>query len=261
MVLEKKTAAQLLDELGITKPEDIDLEGIAAYCGAFVVYESLPGADARIVGNREKAIITINSNARPARKRFSIGHELGHWMWDRGKLALSCSAAVQDRNWYGADKESIANRFAAELLMPASMFRKQAHGREPTIKTASALADTFQSSLTSTAIRLVECGSHPAIVLLNSKHGREWFAASREIEGNLWPVKVLDEYSFAYDLLHAGNTQAASGLVEGDTWINHPRASNFEIYESSTLVAEDRVLTLLWWKDEAMIRTLVGDRF
>ena len=38
MILEKKSAAQLLDELGITRPEDIDLEGIAAYCGAFVIY-------------------------------------------------------------------------------------------------------------------------------------------------------------------------------------------------------------------------------
>lgn len=261
MVVEKRSAAQLLDELGITKPEEIDLEGIAAYCGAFVVYEPLPGADARIVGSPEKAIITINSTSKRARQRFSVGHELGHWMWDRGKLALSCSAEMQDRRWYGADKETIANRFSAELLMPATMFGEYARGREATVKTASALADVFQSSLTSTAIRLVECGSYPAMVILNSREGREWFFASREIDGKLWPVKVLDEYSFAHDLLKEKGKVQSGGLVEGDTWINHPKASHYEVYESSVLITAERVLTMLWWKDERMIAALVGDRF
>jgi Zn-dependent peptidase ImmA (M78 family) len=259
-VVEKKRPAELLDELGIVEPNEIDLDGIAAYCGAYVVYEPLRGSDARIVGTRDKAIITINSNALPSRQRFSIGHELGHWMWDRGNMVLSCSAEVQDRHWSGVDCESLANRFASELLMPAEMFRDRARGRPATMDTVADLATQFQSSLTATAIRVVECGSFPCMVLSHSPSGREWFFGSPEVDGKLWPNKLLDEYSFAHDLLKGRSASRASGLVDGDAWINHAKAGDYEIFESSVLITADRVLTLLWWENEKMISDLIGDR-
>ncbi len=62
----RKTPEQLLKELGITEPSEIDIEAIAAYCGAFVVYEVLTGSESRIVGSDQKAFITINSRSSPA---------------------------------------------------------------------------------------------------------------------------------------------------------------------------------------------------
>ena len=261
MALEKKHPDELLDELGILEPEEIDLEGIAAFCGAFVVYEPLTGAEARIVGNRDKAFITVNSQSLRSRQRFSIGHELGHWMWDRGRMAFACSSDVQDRRWSGADKETLANKFAADLLMPAQMFRNRAQRRPSTIETVSDLADQFQASLTATAIRLVEFGSSPCMVVLHSSSGRDWFFGSREVDGKFWPHKLLDEYSFAHDLLKGKGKSPTGGLVDADTWINHPRASHYELYESSTLIGQSRVLSLLWWKNEKMIEDLIGDDY
>jgi len=261
MVVEKKRAEELLDELGILEPEDIDVEGIAAYCSAFVVYEPLSGAEARIVGNREKAFITVNSRSLRSRQRFSIGHELGHWMWHRGRMALACSSEVQDRKWSGADKEVMANKFAADLLMPKQMFRAQAQHKAATLQTVSELADQFQTSLTATAIRLVEFGSFPCMVVFHSASGREWFFGSREVDGKFWPHRTLDEYSFAYDLMKGKGRSPAGGTVEADTWINHPRASHYEVYENSTVIGPDHVLTLLWWKSEKMIEDLIGDDY
>lgn len=178
-MVEKRRPAELLDELGIDEPHEIDLDGIAAYCGAYVVYEPLRGSDARIVGSRDKAIITINSNALPSRQRFSIGH----WMRDRGNMVLSCSAEVQDRRWSGVDSETLANRFASELLMPAEMLRDRAKARPATMDIVIDLASQFRSSLTATAIRMVECGSFPCMVFSHSSSGREWFFGSPERSG------------------------------------------------------------------------------
>ena len=261
MTVERKRSDELLDELGILEPEDIDVDGIAAYCGAYVTYEPLTGAEARIVGNRDKAFITVNSRSLRSRQRFSIGHELGHWMWHRGRMALACSSEIQDRKWSGADREVTANKFAADLLMPKEMFRARAQHKPATLQTVSELADQFQASLTATVIRLVEFGSFPCMVVLNSASGREWFFGSREVDGKFWPHKSLDEYAFAFDLMKGKGSSAAVGTVEADTWINHPRASHYEVYESSVAIGSSRVLTLLWWKSEKMIEDLIGDDY
>ena len=74
---------QVLAKLGISEPGDLDIEAIAYYCGATILYESLTGCEATILGNGKKAIITVNQDGHPGRRRFSAGHELGHWMIDR----------------------------------------------------------------------------------------------------------------------------------------------------------------------------------
>ncbi len=255
----RKSAVQLLEELGISEPHEIDLEAIAASCGAFVVFEPLTGAEARIVGNDDKAFITVNSAASRARQRFSIGHELGHWMWDRGRMAFACTKEMQDARWSGADKETIANRFSAELLMPSAMFRPRAHRLDATLDTVRKLAAEFEASLTATALRFVDYGSWPCMVVVHTAGGLERHKGTEGIDGRLWPCKQLDPCSFAYDLLRGQKTGVVGGLVDADTWINHPRASEYEVMESSVLTSPGRVLSLLWWKNERMINDLVSE--
>ena len=57
-----KSPSKVLDELGITEPDEIDIEAIAQYCGALIVYEKLEGCAARILGNGNEAIITVEKN-------------------------------------------------------------------------------------------------------------------------------------------------------------------------------------------------------
>jgi len=113
----------LLDDLGITEPEELDLRVIAQHCGATIVSKPLDGCAARIVGNEDRAIITVDSKSKIERQRFSAGHELGHWMFDRGKVSLySCEENLFLREWSKNNPEARANRYASDLLLPLRMF-------------------------------------------------------------------------------------------------------------------------------------------
>src|SRR6267143_3939751 len=109
MIKRYPKAKDLLDELGITEPEEIDLEAIAQFTGATVTRELLVGAEAKLVGLDDQAIITVNKTSGITRQRFSIGHELGHWINDRGQIDLTCTTEKQERYYTGTDRESLAN--------------------------------------------------------------------------------------------------------------------------------------------------------
>ena len=78
-----RSPAQILADLGIQEPADIDIEAIAEDCGATIRYQPLSGCAARIMGYKDRAIITIDKDCYRPRQRFSGGHELGHWIRDR----------------------------------------------------------------------------------------------------------------------------------------------------------------------------------
>jgi hypothetical protein len=52
-----------------------------------------------------------------------------------------------------------------------------------TFDTVRLLGDQFKMSLTSTAIRLVENGGLPSMLICNSPRNKEWFVASLEVKG------------------------------------------------------------------------------
>ena len=148
-------AVDLLKSLGITEPAEIDIYAIAQSRGATVVEKPVTGCEARIVGYGERAIIVVNSESIPSRKRFSAAHELGHWMRDAGTIGLGCNpeALIGSVGAKCGDKgKPLRERFAlAEVHV-----RTSREGRPITFETASSIADVFQTSLTATSIRLID---------------------------------------------------------------------------------------------------------
>lgn len=249
--------AALLDQLGITTPSEIVIEGIAEHCGATILYEPLDGCEARILGVGERAIITVNANASRPRQRFSAAHELGHWMYDRGKVAFACTADNLVRGWADNDPELRANRYAANILLPRSLFESAARGLPATFESVRRIATTFETSLTATAIRLVEVGDAPAMIVCNEAGGRCWFFRSPLVQ--LWPRSKPGRNTDAARLLAGGFTRAGGPTtVDADEWIDHSDASKYTLVEDS-MKAGDVVLSLLWWKDERQILDLDND--
>jgi Zn-dependent peptidase ImmA (M78 family) len=244
--------------LGVTEPQDIDVEAIAEHCGCAVRYRRLDGCAARIVGVADRAIISVDEDSPEGRRRFSVGHELGHWRSDYGKATFECQKNDLRKPWSNVlNPEARANEFAAELLMPAFLLEPMVDGQPVTFRTVDAVVAAFSVSRTAAAIRLVQLSASPCMLVCHDTNGRRWFAASRKVEGHLWPLSQLSPETDAHDILHG--LRAGSGrsqTVDADDWINHPAASRYTIQEHS-VQAGDVVLSLLWWKDPSMVEDLI----
>jgi Zn-dependent peptidase ImmA (M78 family) len=246
-------AERLLQELGITQPDEIDLEAIAFHVGARVRYRPLEGCEARIVGVADQAIITVKADSNPRRQRFSIAHELGHWYHHRGQC-LVCRA--EDTGPGGTSpRERAANTYAADLLMPAYLFRPLAAQHAKTnLKAINSLADVFQSSQTATAIRLVENDHNPAMLVCHGPNGRKWFARAPSVPQRWFPQVALDPDSFALDVLYGRAPENANPRKIGaDAWFDRREAERFEIHEQSWRTGPNEILTLLLIGDEEML--------
>ena len=176
----RKTPAEIiLQDLGITEPNEIDLEAIAWIQGARIRYRKLESCEARIIGHGDRAIITVNEQSSPRRQRFSVAHELGHWKWHRGRLLVCRADEIGNGDTSRPQIERTADEFAADLLMPNYLFLPISGSfRKLTFKTVSEIADTFDVSRTAAAIRLVETGHAPSLLVCHSYQGRKWFTRS-----------------------------------------------------------------------------------
>ena len=111
-------AERILIGLGITDPREIDLDAVAWSQGALVEYRPLDGCDARIIGSIRKAVIAVNSRSSPERRRFSVGHELGHWHHHRGRVLLCSNEDVENPRDDALNPERHADEFASDLIRP-----------------------------------------------------------------------------------------------------------------------------------------------
>jgi Zn-dependent peptidase ImmA (M78 family) len=120
---------QLLAELRIRKPP-IPVERVAEARGVRVKRAALDGDISGFLFRKKgKAIIAINAMHPLVRQRFTLAHELGHVALNhQGDFFLDRKVILfRDANsGKGTDRHEIeANRFAAELLMPEAMIRKE----------------------------------------------------------------------------------------------------------------------------------------
>lgn len=123
-----------------------------------------------------------------------------------------------------------------------------------TLQTVSGLADIFTTSLTATAIRLVELGTYPAVVVVSDADRVRWFRRGPDVPESLWP-HVPGRKTFAYDIAR-GNTSSGSDHVYVDEWFSGA-TERHRIHEDSKRLSDDLVLSVLWWTDEAPLQEIV----
>ncbi|ERS53261.1 MULTISPECIES: ImmA/IrrE family metallo-endopeptidase [Corynebacterium] len=106
----------------------IDVHQMARDLNIEIVQKSLPAEVAGFIlkeARDEFPTIYVNAKDGPQRQRFTIAHELGHYVQERTKEQL---AYVDNRNELastGVDpQERWCNAFAAELIMPEASVKK-----------------------------------------------------------------------------------------------------------------------------------------
>ncbi len=260
--------ADLLRHLGIDDPHEIDVEAIAQYCGATVVYEPLQGCEARLLAHGDRAIITVHRTTHPHRWRFSAAHELGHWMLDRHQAAFACTQAMLNKGSApsggkrgGEDPEQRANRWAADLLMPEHLFTPHIAEQPLTLNAARDLTRFFSTSLIATALRMVRFSEVSCMLIWSRPNQRyKWFRRSPTMPAALWPRAQPGPQTLAHKLLRGARDNPGPTLVHWGQWVNLHDPPLYYVIEDSMLMNSGDVLTLLVWTDETPLDDLLDQQ-
>lgn len=215
-------ASALLAKHFISDPKDIDLEGILAVEGGFLVHKPMIGAQGRIVLKNNSAVITINTNIEnESKRRFILGHEIGHFTLHRKLSQRSYNCSTQDlMDWSRKHAvETEANEFASALLMPVKPFKSITKGYGLSYEILKDLQDVFGTSLTATAIRYTLIGDVPSAII-STRNGLVEFARfSTDFPGQFIPNRTRIPYNtVAYDVLNGETPSKKPILVNLRDW-------------------------------------------
>ncbi len=99
-------------------------------------------------------VIRVNKNHNPRRQRYTIAHEIGHYIMHRNKLQ-SFTDEIFFRAGNKGDIENRANDFASRLLMPEENVR---NAIEEGVRNIGMLAERFEVSSPAMKIRIQNLG-------------------------------------------------------------------------------------------------------
>ena len=161
--IEEKTA-QILSELGINELP-IPIKKIANSIGVQIhPYDLGENISGVLVIKNDEGIIGVNPTESSVRQRFTIAHELGHYVLHKNtneSIFVDKDFKILFRNQVsaiGVDKrEQEANSFAASILMPKKMIEHQLNQYSLDLTDEVALkklAKTFNVSVTAMSIRI-----------------------------------------------------------------------------------------------------------
>jgi Zn-dependent peptidase ImmA (M78 family) len=113
-------ATEVLREANVTTLP-VPVGDIVKQLGVDLTYEAYDGdVSGMIYRYDDQAVIGVNSTHPPTRQRFTLAHEIGHYVLHEGNQ-LFVDRFVTRVNWRNGEsniEETEANQFAAELLMP-----------------------------------------------------------------------------------------------------------------------------------------------
>jgi Zn-dependent peptidase ImmA (M78 family) len=164
-------------EPGLTRP--VPIEELAA---AFDIIEikdlETAGFEGGLLTDKYKSrgVILVNKAARAGRRRFTIGHELGHLLIETHKPVKDdtflCSR--EDMNTWTASEQNIyakmeveANKFASLLLMPPPLLRPYlARSGDPKLESVLSLHDDFGVSKEAAARAYAQFQGEPIAIAI-----------------------------------------------------------------------------------------------
>lgn len=242
----------VLQRCGVDAP-NFEIRDVAWVLGIVVKIGGVSGGDARIVKTDDgRGIIRLNQAiTEPARQRFSIAHEIGHWEQHPNLAQGYLCTAAQLRDYGRSVEEAEANWFAATLLMPKFLIPQGGFKQDPSFTFIRQLARDFGTSQTAAARRFVELSNQP-LVLVASTQGRiAWCAQSKAAKAKYYFLKwgvPLPTHSLTAEVIAAEITETRSDTIAPTTWFpNHHFDREAELFEEVRYSPSyDSALTLLW---------------
>jgi hypothetical protein len=241
------SAQALLDEFGIDCGNRV--EQVAARLGLEVrdvIASSFDGALLRVAGQAVGTIV-VRRGIDAGRRRFTIAHELGHYLLpdQQEGLATPCrQSSIESWESSVGQREIDANRFAAEILMPESLIGDIVR-LQPSMAVAENIAARCQTSLTAAVVRLVELSTFRVAMAMSRDDAVRWYRVSREF-GRSIRTGALDARTIAHDVIRDAAATGAT-LVPADAWLfDQNLQADAKVWEHSVALGSyESVLTLL----------------
>lgn len=253
MTPEQRAEKRIID-LGISDPNDLDIEAIAFDASMKVEYSDLNGCAAMLVGFGDAAIATVRRSGNPGRDRFSIAHELGHWELHRGK-SFKCRVDDPSQNLSSSTVlEKEADRYASHLLMPSYLFSPVIiNFKWPSLVDIDGIANLFKTSVLATTLRLVKVDKLPVIVACYTSGKLKWKIAAPHIPYSLSLKTELDNDSFAYDLVTKGTICNSPRKQPAEVWFTNHHAENHSVLEQCYSQGNNQVIVMLYLSDAGLL--------
>lgn len=243
-------ADRLRRRFGLNDPGNLVLEDLAMALGVVVVDAELRGAEARLVAQGTRGLIRVNrAITEPGRRRFAIAHELGHWSHHRSTSQLNMCLTSDVIGYRGGAEELEANAFASHLLLPGKYLREH-YATAPSLDLVRAVADDLLTSLSASAVRLVEVATDSCLVVFSDIHTRQvqwWRRAPKAPKVWLERKQALSERTVARELAAGGSNSEAPEEIAAEAWFPHVEwHDELVVYEESMrLGGYPTILTLL----------------
>lgn len=173
------------------------------------------------------------TNLEFGRQRFTIAHEIGHYVLETKN---SKCVPADLRLWNaGSPKERDANKFAAELILPAKTVAPIINQRGVSIDTANHIKTTFKVSLTTAALRVAELAAEEC-ALVHTVDG----VVTTYLPSASWRYRIFtrcrpSKNSMASKLLEDPTLSERSGRVSALAWADGSKFMEIgaEVYEES----------------------------
>jgi len=242
----KRKASDLIAFYGIESPDEIRLEDIAFDQNVKIVEGSLEGASARLVSTGTSAVIRVNNEENyPFKKRFSIAHELGHFVMRHGHLLNRICNEEDLFDWYGGSEEAQANAFAGELLLPGKILKPYCDVDDVSFDVVREISGKFQVSLTPTATRFIENCPGKCALVFSQNNKIKWFKRSDDWNYFLDLGRTLEPSSVAAIFFRGDKCPQEQIEVPGHSWVGK-YAPDYLIEHTIYSKVGGYTLTILW---------------
>ncbi|MCX6864632.1 MAG: ImmA/IrrE family metallo-endopeptidase [Verrucomicrobia bacterium] len=248
----KAEAHQLLKSAWVESPDEIDLESIAFKAGELLIEDGgLDNSEGRLVTTDEGGgTIRVKHGLHPGRRRFTIAHEIGHYILHPKKRLNHSDSVTNFRIWNEPSEEAEANLFAAELLMPEFLFKKLMTKNAPSLKFIDEIASVFNTSTMATAFQYTVYSKEPVALVVSVDGKVRWRVQSATFSPTI-KLGQLHPYTGAAEIF-AGKAGDTNGLVgtPASAWLPFEDTESDLKEDSRLLTSYGCVISMLWLDDD-----------
>ncbi|GEM_PF-894895 len=202
-----------------------------------------------------QGFIFFNDSSPKSRQRFTIGHELGHWMIPSHLTGdtLSCTKQQTSSSFTTIGKnipkevriEIEANHFSAQLLMPSLEFKRDINQFEPDLRAIFIIAQKYKVSMAACCVRFKDLSDYCCAIIHTHN-----FEIKRVLKTKGFPSleRNFKKGNYISPKSISAKSSITTELLPTDwkNWLQSPNSDRTELYEQVFQQDDGYRVTLLY---------------